>query len=130
MWPLCLHKWTFTPFNETKTRKLGGPDRYAYHGFDYEEGTRRLTRATFDRDASINNVADLRYAYDPAGNVLSIADVPADLPANHELQCFQYDPQRRLVEAWAQADISGAHPHRVPACSAGQHRTGTRTPTT
>jgi RHS repeat-associated protein len=98
---------TFTPFNEIRTRRLGASfDRHAYHGFVYEEGTRRLERATFDREASINAVADLRYSYDPAGNILSIADLPDDLPANHELQCFQYDPQRRLVDAWAQGNTT------------------------
>jgi RHS repeat-associated protein len=93
----------FTPHNEILTRRLGaGNARHAYHGFVYEEGTRRLQRATFDREASVHSVADLRYSYDDAGNVRSIADVPEDLPANHELQCFRYDHLRRLVEAWAQ----------------------------
>jgi RHS repeat-associated protein len=99
---------TFTPFNEILTRRLGaGNARHAYHGFVYEEGTRRLRRATFDREASLHSVADLRYTYDDAGNVLSIADVPEDLPANHELQCFRYDHLRRLVEAWAQGGTDG-----------------------
>jgi RHS repeat-associated protein len=99
---------TFTPFNEVLTRLFGASnERRASQGFVYEEGTRRLERATFRREASITNVADLRYSYDPAGNITSIADVPADLPGNHELQCFRYDHQRRLTEAWAQADTSG-----------------------
>jgi RHS repeat-associated protein len=99
---------TFTPFNEVQLRRLGRSDeRHAYQGFVYEEGTRRLERATFDREASRYAVADLRYTYDDAGNVLSIADVPEDLPDNHELQCFRYDDQRRLVEAWAQGDTGG-----------------------
>jgi RHS repeat-associated protein len=99
---------TFTPFNEVQTRRLGASDaRHAFHGFVYEEGTRRLERATFDREASIHAVADLRYDYDDAGNLLSITDIPEDLPANHELQCFRYDYQRRLVEAWAQGEVTG-----------------------
>lgn len=99
---------TFTPYNEIMKRTLGDSSgQPAFHGFQYEEGTRRLERFTFDRTASINNVADLRYTYDHAGNLLSVADQPTDLPANHELQCFQYDPQRRLVEAWAQTDTTG-----------------------
>lgn len=99
---------TFTPFNEVLTRRFASDgERHAYQGFVYEEGTRRLLRATFDREASLHAVADLRYSYDPAGNITSIADVPEDLPGNHELQCFQYDHQRRLVEAWAQGDTTG-----------------------
>jgi RHS repeat-associated protein len=103
---MIVDETTFTPFNEIQTRRLG-ESRFAHHGFEYEEGTRRLKRATFDREASLHNVADLRYTYDPAGNITSIADVPQDLPGNHELQCFRYDHQRRLTEAWAQADASG-----------------------
>jgi RHS repeat-associated protein len=99
---------TFTPFGEVQSRRFGaGNTRHAYQNFVYEEGTRRLERATFDRDATLHAVADLRYTYDDAGNLTAIADVPEDLSANHELQCFQYDQQRRLVEAWAQDDTSG-----------------------
>lgn len=94
---------TYTPFDEIRTRTFGASyERQAEQGFAYEEDTRRLARATFDREASIQAVADLRYTYDDAGNILSIADVPEDLPRNQELQCFQYDHQRRLTEAWAQ----------------------------
>jgi RHS repeat-associated protein len=98
---------TFTPYNEIQTRRLGaGNARHAYHGFVYEEDTRRLERATFGREASINSIADLRYDYDDAGNLLSISDIPEDLPGNHELQCFRYDNQRRLVESWGQGNTS------------------------
>lgn len=104
---VIVNEATYTPFNEIQSRRLGSSGgRQAWHGFVYEPGTRRLERATFDRQASVPAVADVRYTYDDAGNVLSIADVPDGLPANHELQCFQYDHQRRLTEAWAQGDTS------------------------
>jgi RHS repeat-associated protein len=104
---VIVNEATFTPFNEVQTRLLGTSDtRFAHHGFQYENGTRRLERATMDRDASRDTVADIRYTYDDAGNILSIADVPEDLPGNHELQCFQYDQQRRLIEAWAQGNTT------------------------
>jgi RHS repeat-associated protein len=32
--------------------------------------------------------------------------VPSGVSANHELQCFEYDVRRRLVEAWAQDDTN------------------------
>jgi RHS repeat-associated protein len=99
---------TFTPYNEIQTRRLGaGNARHAYHGFAYEEDTRRLSQATFGREASIHSLANVRYRYDDAGNVLSIADQPEDLPGGDEVQCFRYDNQRRLVEAWAQGGTGG-----------------------
>ncbi|QSB13578.1 hypothetical protein JQS43_18590 [Natronosporangium hydrolyticum] len=96
---------SYTPFNEIQSRVLGSSGgRQAGHAFAYEEDTRRLERTAFTREASIPFVADVRYTYDDAGNVLSIADVPEGLPGNHELQCFEYDHNRRLIEAWAQGD--------------------------
>jgi len=99
---------TYTPYGEIQTRRLNSSynNKFAYQGYDYEETTRRLERFTFDHQTTAPTVADVRYSYDDAGNVLSIADLPADNAARWERQCFSYDSQRRLSEAWSQAGDS------------------------
>ncbi|MFH8627425.1 polymorphic toxin-type HINT domain-containing protein [Streptomyces vietnamensis] len=64
----------------------------------YEEGTGRLTDADVD-DQTRGAVRDTAYTYDPAGNVTSIFD-HADTGNGADFQCFTYDGQRRLTEAW------------------------------
>ncbi|GAB3653692.1 hypothetical protein [Glycomyces tarimensis] len=80
---------TYTPFGEIQTRRLNSSynNKFAYQGYQYEETTRRLTRFTFDHETSMPTVADVRYSYDDAGNVLTIADLPADNTARWERQC-------------------------------------------
>ncbi|MFF6873667.1 polymorphic toxin-type HINT domain-containing protein [Streptomyces sp. NPDC012450] len=64
----------------------------------YEEGTGRLTGADVD-DQTRGAVRDTAYAYDPAGNVTSIFD-HANTGNGADFQCFTYDGQRRMTEAW------------------------------
>jgi RHS repeat-associated protein len=59
----------------------------------YEQGTRRLTTSTVALTASY--LANHRYNYDPAGNLLKDTnDVGPDT------QCYDYDGHRRLTAAW------------------------------
>ncbi|WP_405683441.1 RHS repeat-associated core domain-containing protein [Streptomyces sp. NBC_00057] len=64
----------------------------------FEEGTGRLLTSSTD-DQTRGPVQDLQYGYDQAGNVTSIFD-RADTGAGADSQCFTYDGQRRLAEAW------------------------------
>ncbi|GAA4902341.1 RHS repeat-associated protein [Stackebrandtia albiflava] len=94
---------TYGPYGELLQRALGtGTGPQAYHTYRYQEGTRRVEAAAFDRDASVTNVSTVTYGYDPAGNITSIADIPADQPGAADIQCFRYDHLRRLTEAWTQ----------------------------
>jgi RHS repeat-associated protein len=68
--------------------------------YEYEDGTNRLTRLGLDRERIGGTELDLRYAYDPAGNVLSVKDVPNTFGKAADKQCFAYDALRRLTEAW------------------------------
>lgn len=68
--------------------------------YEYEDGTNRLTRLGLDRERIGGTELDLRYAYDPAGNVLSVKDVPNALGRAGDKQCFTYDSLRRLTQAW------------------------------
>ncbi|WP_149825301.1 polymorphic toxin-type HINT domain-containing protein [Streptomyces tailanensis] len=81
----------------------------AYVNNTWEEGTNRLTESHVTTTTHPYMLQDLKYGYDDAGNVLSIAD-PTTLGGTSETdnQCFAYDGYRRLTEAWtpATADCS------------------------
>ncbi|MCH7231579.1 hypothetical protein L0U85_12065 [Glycomyces sp. L485] len=95
---------TYSPFGEIQTRRLGSSaEKYAYQGFEYEETTRRLERFVFGHETTNPHVADVNYTYDDAGNIKSVVDKPLGNESRWETQCFDYDAQQRLTEAWSQA---------------------------
>jgi len=66
--------------------------------YTIDEPTGRLANTSAIPEGNAE-VMDLAYSYDPAGNLIRIADSPgATLPV--ETQCFRYDHLRRLVTAW------------------------------
>ncbi|MFE8973758.1 DUF5615 family PIN-like protein [Streptomyces cyaneofuscatus] len=67
----------------------------------YEQGTGRLTRSHVTTQSHPYMLQDLNYAFDPAGNVTSITD-PTTVggASSAETQCFAYDGNRHLAEAW------------------------------
>ncbi|MFG3042194.1 RHS repeat-associated core domain-containing protein [Streptomyces sp. NPDC048330] len=101
----------------------------------FEEGTSRLTDADVD-DQTRGAVRDTAYTYDPAGNVTSIFD-HANTGNGADFQCFTYDGQRRMTEAWTPktadcatagrtvANLGGAAPYWTSYTynSAGQRAT-------
>lgn len=80
----------------------------------WERGTGRLMSATTKarRDGILGEAAALHYAYDDAGNVLSLQDTPAT--GARDVQCFTYDSQRRLTAAWASATDATAACETAP----------------
>lgn len=73
-------------------------DTYTYSN----DGQNRLMTDTTVTAATTNNkISALTYSYDNAGNILSEANAPAGQPT--DVQCFGYDTQRRLSEAWTPA---------------------------
>jgi RHS repeat-associated protein len=71
--------------------------------FEYDEGTRRLTRAQLQRQGFTGSAIDLNYTYDQVGNVLKAADQPTAAGATPDTQCFDYDHLRRMEQAWTPA---------------------------
>ncbi|MFD7311957.1 polymorphic toxin-type HINT domain-containing protein [Promicromonospora sp. NPDC059942] len=71
--------------------------------YGYETGTSRLQRVKLDRERIGGTELDLTYAYDDAGNVLSVKDRPTATGRAADRQCYQYDSMRRLTEAWTPA---------------------------
>ncbi|WP_051845583.1 polymorphic toxin-type HINT domain-containing protein [Streptomyces globisporus] len=79
----------------------------------YEEGTGRLTAADVD-DQTRGAVRDTAYTYDPAGNVTSTFD-HANTGNGADFQCFTYDGQRRMTDAWTPKTASCATTGRTVA---------------
>ncbi|GIM92558.1 polymorphic toxin-type HINT domain-containing protein [Paractinoplanes toevensis] len=106
-----VDRTSFSPYGELLNRWLGttvGDKPQAYQNYVYDDATRRLQEFYFDRDGTVPNVAALKYTYDEAGNVLSMANRPMDednnvRPGEEDVQCFSYDHLRRMTQAWSQA---------------------------
>ncbi|WBB78833.1 transcriptional regulator [Micromonospora sp. WMMD882] len=64
----------------------------------YEKDTRRLAQIWTTRQNAPTTVADVRFEYDPAGNVEEITDRTAG-----DTQCFTTDHLRQLTGAWTPA---------------------------
>ncbi|MFF1822993.1 RHS repeat domain-containing protein [Kribbella sp. NPDC058245] len=97
---------TYTPYGETESVTLAqsanGPT--VKRKYEYEEGTRRLSRVVTERDIQPELVSDTTYGFDPAGNVKSITDkTSASSGEAADTQCFDYDHLRRLAGAWTPA---------------------------
>ncbi|MFJ4808987.1 polymorphic toxin-type HINT domain-containing protein [Streptomyces longwoodensis] len=69
--------------------------------YGYERGTNRLTGSRVDREGATAVTYDAHYTYDAVGNVTSITDQPTG--GSTDTQCFQYDWQRRMTQAWTSA---------------------------
>ncbi|MFT3969193.1 MAG: polymorphic toxin-type HINT domain-containing protein [Micropruina sp.] len=99
-----------TYVTSTRYRDLGGVSmmtlgsvtgRNAYVNYLRDNSTDRLTTIRLDRQG-VTGAADIStLSYDDAGNVLKVA---SDLPgSDDDTQCFVYDYQRQLTEAWTPA---------------------------
>ncbi|MEU5946736.1 RHS repeat-associated core domain-containing protein [Micromonospora sp. NPDC047465] len=92
----------YTRFGEPGQLAIGSAGARAWSTHFYDYATRRSTRHLVEREAASGvKVNDLRYTYDPAGNMTKIEDVPSSEATDR--QCFDYDHLRRMVEAWTTA---------------------------
>jgi RHS repeat-associated protein len=94
----------------TKYGEYGDPLQYhvgqktgqtAYQSFEYEQGTRRLSKMKVDREGVLQTDDTFDYTYDDASNVTSVKH---QFGASVDLQCFATDYLRRTTEAWTPAD--------------------------
>lgn len=67
---------------------------------DYDEATDRLSMTSLVHQNGDGSLTSRHYDYDDTGNVLSIRDEPTDADRDADVQCFDYDDQRRLTDAW------------------------------
>ncbi|MET8530121.1 polymorphic toxin-type HINT domain-containing protein [Micromonospora sp. NPDC005172] len=64
----------------------------------YDDATGRVASSAILRSTSPSYIANTFYEYDESGNLLKIDDNSGARP--RDTQCFTYDHQRRLTEAW------------------------------
>jgi RHS repeat-associated protein len=105
----------FSYVADTDYNALGEVDQYDYYtglysktgshvfqSYTHDEETGRLKSIRTDRELiSPFTVSDVRYNYDPAGEVTQVQDVAA--PGGTDTQCFTYDYLQRMSQAWTPA---------------------------
>ncbi|MCX4776950.1 RHS repeat-associated core domain-containing protein [Streptomyces sp. NBC_01264] len=94
----------YSPLGRLETMKLSRSGALGVQDVDiantFEEGTGRL-KATTVYEPTHGLVQDSTYKHDDAGNVTSIFDKATVSGASAaDYQCFTYDGQRRVTEAW------------------------------
>ncbi|GAA1287985.1 RHS repeat-associated core domain-containing protein [Saccharothrix xinjiangensis] len=97
-----------TRYGEVARVQLGGGTSRVWLSRYHDANTRRVERTTVDVEAPSPLRSDVRYTYDPAGNITSIADRAPGGPA--DVQCFRADHLRRLTEAWTPGSGCDAEP--------------------
>ncbi|MFD3843380.1 RHS repeat domain-containing protein [Streptomyces sp. NPDC058642] len=94
----------YSPLGDIRQLTLGtdpSSAKKAYVNYDYEAGTRRLTRSYVTDDVHGYMLQELKYTQDDAGNITSIHDgTTLGGSGKEDYQCFAYDGHRRLSEAW------------------------------
>ncbi|MFC9627206.1 RHS repeat domain-containing protein, partial [Streptomyces sp. NPDC056930] len=92
---------TYSALGQAEQLTLGAGAKNTYITNKYEAGTGRLTRSHVTDQTHPYMLQDLNFAQDDAGNVQSISD-PTTLGGTTKAdnQCFEYDANRRLTEAW------------------------------
>ncbi|MFL6118588.1 RHS repeat-associated core domain-containing protein [Actinophytocola sp.] len=93
----------YTRYGELARTRLGSPGRQVWLSNYYDTNTRRPIRSIVDAEVANPKQSDVNYAYDPFGNVTSIADTS-------DVQCFRYDYVQRLTEAWTPGAGCAADP--------------------
>ncbi|WP_078959957.1 RHS repeat-associated core domain-containing protein [Streptomyces sp. NRRL B-24085] len=136
---------SFSPQGDLTQLALGvqGGDsaKKAYLNWQYEPGTRRLTRAFVTDDVHGYMPQELKFTQDDAGNVTSIVDATTQGGTTKaDYQCFTYDGYSRLTESWTpkttdcaasgrtMSNIDGAAPYwnSYTYTDAGQRKTETK----
>ena len=107
---------TYTPDGLVTQRALGPTvGKAIYDTRDYNNTTRQLTRQAVSLQTSASTTEmDLRYAYDPAGNVTRVNDIASGDTTGSSAasfkQCFDYDYLRRMTQAWTTSSTDCTQP--------------------
>ncbi|GAA3737275.1 RHS repeat-associated core domain-containing protein [Salinactinospora qingdaonensis] len=91
---------TYTPDGKLLQRTFDSGNDAAWDTRAYEEATNRLSMNSIVPEVGTGSLVDRTYNYDDAGNILRIGDEPSGNGIASDVQCFEYDHQRRLTEAW------------------------------
>jgi RHS repeat-associated protein len=113
----------YSPLSDLRQLSLGtdpASTKKAYLNYDYEPGTRRLTRSYVTDDVHGYMLQELKFTQDDAGNVTSIFDGSTlGGTGKADYQCFSYDGYRRMKEAWTPSTADCAATGRATANLAG-----------
>ncbi|WP_171074475.1 RHS repeat-associated core domain-containing protein [Nonomuraea basaltis] len=117
---------TYTPYGEASQYSLGVNESAGWLTYDRDRHTRRVTQANLSAQQDFPQVDDLRYTYDPAGNVTKLVNTQGDTNDNAPVrtQCFTYDKLNRLSQAWSATDNCAA----APSTTAGSVNVGGTAP--
>ncbi|WP_406302322.1 polymorphic toxin-type HINT domain-containing protein [Streptomyces sp. NBC_00885] len=92
---------TYDHYGRNTRLEYGEFGRHLWVTNEYDDHTSGLTRSYTDREAAPQRVEDVRYTYDPAGNITSMAaGYGQDASRTTDTQCFTLDALRRITEAW------------------------------
>jgi RHS repeat-associated protein len=105
-WQTYVADLAYTGIGQPQEYALGTTATPAWLELSYYPDTGLPQTQTVLAGTSSGNVDTTSYTYDAAGNLTSEADTPASGPA--QVQCFQYDSQDRLSQAWAQGTAACA----------------------
>ncbi|UUU44375.1 polymorphic toxin-type HINT domain-containing protein [Streptomyces sp. NBC_00162] len=95
---------SYTPFGELAQAQFGNLGTMVTQTLTYDSATRRALSSVTDREASgPSELSNIKYTYNPAGNVTRILDDQSDRTVKDD-QCFAYDWASRLTEAWTSGD--------------------------
>ncbi|WP_329102770.1 polymorphic toxin-type HINT domain-containing protein [Micromonospora sp. NBC_01699] len=108
------HYWQ----GQLQEQLLGAAGKRVSLGYGLDEATRRLTgiRVKTENQTTPGTWVDRAgagYSYDQTGNVTSIAGDTDGV--GDQVECFRYDYQRRLTDAWSQASTGCTTPQRAGA---------------
>ncbi|MEU9148479.1 RHS repeat-associated core domain-containing protein [Streptomyces sp. NPDC048349] len=100
----------YTEFGDLAQAQLGNSGTLVTQTLTYDSATRRLLTSVTDRDATgPSELSNIKYTYDPVGNITRILDDQNDRTIKDD-QCFAYDWARRLTEAWTSGDNCSTKP--------------------
>lgn len=91
----------YTRYGELARIQLGTGTKRAWLSQYYDTNTRRPTRFVVDAELPSPMRSDVRYTYNPAGLITSVADLRA---STVDVQCFGMDQLGRITEAWTPAE--------------------------
>ncbi|WP_327283200.1 MULTISPECIES: RHS repeat-associated core domain-containing protein [unclassified Streptomyces] len=119
-----LNKTIYTPLGQVVQSTYGVYGKQFRTAQTYDQATSRLATNTVSLQTSSNSPIDATtYAYDEAGNLTGTSTVQSSGGAvtGTDTQCFLYDGQNRLAQAWTDTKgLAAAKPGQISKCNTAQ----------
>ncbi|WP_436776508.1 polymorphic toxin-type HINT domain-containing protein [Yinghuangia sp. YIM S09857] len=93
-----LHTANYDPFGRATRYTMGITPKQAVFTNTWDDATGRLLNTSLAKEGGAYAVDTTAYTYKPSGDVTSITTVQDN--GTPDRQCFAYDYQQRLTEAW------------------------------